>query len=124
MERRQQQRIATDIAAILNYPPLGLLGMRIRDISPNGAFVHSPSVRLNLHNTVELLANVPCRERLVDPILATVVRTTRDGAGLMFLTPNPGYPEALAISPSCKTATAGTPEKTPHGKRRTKIFTL
>jgi len=118
MERRQQQRIATDIAAILNYPPLGLLGMRIRDISPNGAFVQSHSVRLNLHNTVELLANVPCRERLVDPILATVVRTTRDGAGLMFLTPNPAYPKALLVSPSCTKVASEPPRRT--GRR--KIF--
>lgn len=113
MERRQQGRTPTDIAAILNYPPLGLLGMRIRDISPTGAFVHSRSVRLNLYNTVELLANVPCRDRLVDPIQATVVRITPDGAGLSFLTPNPAYPETLVVGPCCSLPHVRTSRPTP-----------
>lgn len=97
MERRQQDRTPIDIAAILNYPPLGLLGTRIRDVSPEGVFIQSRLIRLNLHNTVELLANVPCRERLVNPVLATVVRVNRDGAGLKFLQPDPAYPAALSV---------------------------
>lgn len=109
MERRQINRTPTDIAAILNYPPLGLLGARIRDISANGAFIQSRSIRLNLHNTVELLANVPCQERMVDPIRATVVRICHDGAGLMFLRPDPAYPDALTVSPSCKPANGNLP---------------
>ena len=119
MERRHKNRTPTDIAAILNYPPLGLLGARIRDISANGAFIQSRTIRLNLYNTVELLANVPCQERLVDPIRATVVRISRDGAGLMFLQPDPGYPDALTVSPSCKPVT----RYPPRAKTRVKDIT-
>jgi hypothetical protein len=96
MDRRNQNRTPTNVTAILNYPPLGLLSTRIRDISPAGAFVQSPSIRLNLHNTVELVANIPCDQRHLAPIRAVVVRISHEGAGLMFERPDPAYPTSLA----------------------------
>ena len=86
MERRQHPRKPVNFSTALNYPPLGLLQTRVRNISSNGALVHSGTIRLNLNSEVEF---VSCINNQLNTIRARVVRITQDGAALNFIDTDP-----------------------------------
>jgi hypothetical protein len=86
MERRRQKRQSTDTAAVISYPPLGLLGARIRDLNNHGAFVQVSAVRLNLHSDIELIfTNDAAQKDTFTPMRARVVRSGDTGVALEFL---------------------------------------
>lgn len=90
MERRRQQRVSTDTAAVISYPPLGLLGARILDLNDHGAFVQLSAVRLSVHSDIELIYSVNTgKDKCFTPTLARVVRSGDSGIGLEFLAASP-----------------------------------
>lgn len=95
MERRQQTRTETDVAISINYPPLGLLQARINNISNSGIYIHSGTVRLNLHAETEI---IECINNTLHPVRALVTRVTEDGAALHFINPDPLLIRRLRIT--------------------------
>jgi hypothetical protein len=88
MERRRQKRLSTDTAAVISYPPLGLLGARIRDLNHHGAFVQLSAVRLNIHSNIEIIFSTNAEQQdAFTPMRARVVRSGESGVGLEFLSP-------------------------------------
>ena len=97
MERRQQARIEVDRPSSLNYPPLGLLQVRISNISDTGLFIRSGTIRLGLYNIAEV---IQCVSNSLIPIRAEVVRISAQGAGLRFIDPDPALIQALQTNPA------------------------
>jgi hypothetical protein len=95
MERRQQPRTAINVVASLNYPPLGLVQTRLRDISYDGAYAHLGAIRLNLYSTVEI---IDCINHQLTSLRAQVVRVSPQGVGLQFEESNPALIQRLHCS--------------------------
>ncbi len=93
MEHRWSRRNVTDMEAILQYPPLGLVRGTVRDVSPGGMFIETAPVTLQINTPIDVtvkpskgLATVAYR------LQAVVVWVGRGGAGLMFRAfDGPGY---------------------------------
>ena len=92
MERRQQPRTAIDVVAAINYPPLGLVQLRLCDISNTGAYAQLGAIRLNLYSTVEI---IDCVNHKLSTLRAQVVRVSSHGVGLEFEEDNPALIQRL-----------------------------
>jgi hypothetical protein len=83
-DRRINQRVATDMSAVLNYDMHALI-CTVKDISPTGAFIETDPAELPLSRSIELGMQVETKEgpkyyRL--PVL--IRRVTENGAGVSF----------------------------------------
>lgn len=92
MERRRQARMHTDHPSSLYYPPLGLLQVRISNISDSGLFIRLGNIRLGLYNIAEI---IQCVSHHLTAIRAEVVHVSSQGAGLRFIDPDPALIQQL-----------------------------
>ena len=90
VEHRWNERQATDHKVLINVRPHGSRQARIRDVSTSGLFVELPPCAPLSNNTHVELIFVRSANRVsrILRVPALVVRTTRSGAGLMFLDPD------------------------------------
>lgn len=89
-EHRWNERQATDHRVLIYVRPHGSRQARIRDVSSGGLFVElPPCAPLSNNAHVELIfVRSANRVSRILRVPALVVRTTRSGAGLMFLDPD------------------------------------
>ena len=90
MEHRWSMRKPVAESITLKGTPLGVIEGSVRDISLGGMYVDTGKKPLPVNSTVHLAFPVPNkseqdkREQEVCMVPAVVVRTTNEGAGLMF----------------------------------------
>lgn len=93
MEHRWSRRTVTDMEAILEYPPLGLVRGTVRDASPGGLFVETGPVTLQVNTPVHVTVKSGTGlGAAAHRLQAVVVWVGRGGAGMMFRAfDEPGY---------------------------------
>ena len=85
MEHRWSMRKPITNSVMLKGTPFGVIQVSARDISLGGMYVDTGKKPLHLNATVDLAFMVSGdNERQVCVVPAVVVRTTDEGAGLMF----------------------------------------
>ena len=101
IDRDREPRTRINRIISLFYPPLGLLQVRIRDISNSGLYIKLGNIRLNLYSDAEILAPI---DDTVIPMRATIVRVSEHGAGLQFINPDLQQVKRLITGESLFTA--------------------
>lgn len=85
MEHRWSMRKPIANSVMLKGTPFGVIQVRAKDISLGGMYVDTGKKPLNINASVDLAFTVTEEsERKVCVVPAVVVRTTDEGAGLMF----------------------------------------
>ena len=86
MEYRTTPRLLLEFSVSLNYPSLGLITGKVKNISPNGAFVATQAVKIPRHQLLEMTFKFPGETPAkIHRLGAMVVHVAQDGMGLMFV---------------------------------------
>ena len=86
MEHRINPRLPIELNVSLNYRSLGLIIGKVKNISPDGAFVSTRAVKISKHQMLEMVFDLPgAASNEVHKLEAMVVHEAQDGMGLMFV---------------------------------------
>ena len=86
MEHRTNLRLPVEFSVLLNYQKLGLIAGKIKNISPEGAFVATQAVNIPRHQLLEIAFKFPGQaSNTTHRLEALVVHVKQDGMGLMFV---------------------------------------
>lgn len=88
-ERRTSDRVPVSVDAILYYNSLLLTDCRIRNLSPDGAFISTSGQYIPDRALVDLSLNVPVAGAPLR-LTAQVMRSTEDGVGVRLQDVNAG----------------------------------
>lgn len=81
-DRRTSHRMPVSLDAVLYYNSLMLPDCRLRDISPDGAFVVTSGSFLPDHARVDLAIGMASGQWMSQRFAARVMRSTEEGVGL------------------------------------------
>jgi len=84
MERRLCKRYSVELETIISFPALGLIHAQVRNIGPDGLYIDTGNVSLDIGSCVELVLLGVGKLPQVYRLNATVVFSNDRGAGMLF----------------------------------------
>lgn len=84
MERRLCKRYSVELEAVISYSALGLIHAQVCNIGPDGLYIDSGNVSLDIGSRVELILLGVGKLPQVYSFNATVVFSDDRGAGMLF----------------------------------------